>query len=153
MKRKNIKYITLWAIIFVILIIKFFSNFKWNCYKYLEIGLYSADCWKYWPCLKFNNIIELKNIHGKLSEKKGMVSFWLTPWEDIQNFNSLHSYYGGLKTKPTKKNAYYYSMILNQSGVVLIWDDLYTYNWDLGEYWEREKIAEYTKITNPTTKK
>lgn len=140
MKRKNIKYITLWAIIFVILIIKFFSNFKWNCYKYLEIGLFSANCWKYWPCLKFDTITELNDIHGKLCEKDEMYSFWVIPWNDIQNFHSLHSYYNGLKTKPNEKWAYTYSTILNKSGVVLIWNELYTHNPSLGKYWEREKI-------------
>ncbi len=131
-----------WLSIFVvfvvlILIVLFFVNLKWNCFYYFNVGLYSGECWKYWKCLHFDNVEELKDVHGRLVGKDWIYNFWMKNWEDVQGFDSLYTYYNSV-SRSREKNAYNYSTILNKYRVVAIGGEIYTYDLDVWEYGKRK---------------
>ena len=131
MKAKTTLIIAIVLIPVFILWIWFFSDFRRNAFRYLNIGLYGSDCGRYGRCASFKDIAEAEEISLRIRcwggddyTREGVngittlyiEKYWNRTWWQIPNDRSV---------------------VLNTSGVVKIWGKLHTYLYGR-KYWSKE---------------
>lgn len=122
-KKKN-KVFRLFLILgFLISWLLWFSmNFKRNSFYYFNLGLYSGDCKVYGKCLKFSNKREIRDVTSRGIRNTNIRG---NTFSQVQKITSLAEYNNGILLPWSEEKTDYWT-VLNQSGVVLIWDEIYT---------------------------